>query len=75
MIGPPSSSGLQIWIAAISAILVAYQILLIRLLSIQYWSHFAYLIISVAMIGFGASGTFLVFVRRRLSGRLPESLL
>lgn len=75
MIGPPSSSGLQIWIAAISAILVAYQILLIRLLSIQYWSHFAYLIISVAMIGFGASGTCLVFVRRRLSGRLPESLL
>ncbi|HOG18203.1 MAG TPA: hypothetical protein PLB96_12755 [Syntrophales bacterium] len=75
MMPPPASFGLQAWIASVSAILIAYQILLIRLLSIQYWSHFAYLIISVAMIGFGASGTFLVFFRRRLSRRTPEFLL
>ncbi len=71
----PPPIGLQVWVAAVSAILIAYQILLIRLLSIQYWSHFAYLIISVAMVGFGASGTFLVFFRRRISDRLTESLL
>ena len=75
MKSPPSPIRLRCWIAVVSAVLIAYQILLIRLLSLQYWSHFAYLIISIALIGFGASGTFLLLFRRRLIDRLPEFLL
>ena len=42
---------------------VAYEILLTRLFSILLWHHFAYMIISVALLGIGASGTFLAFAR------------
>lgn len=51
----------------ISAALIAYQILLMRLYSINYWHHFAYLIISIAMLGFGASGTFIAMFDRFLT--------
>ena len=35
---------------------VAHEILLVRLFSILLWHHFAYMIISVALLGIGASG-------------------
>ena len=46
-------------IALISAIALAYEVLLTRLFSIVQWHHFAYMVISIALLGFGASGTFL----------------
>jgi len=36
---------------------LAYEVLLTRLFSIVLWHHFAYMIISAAMLGYGASGT------------------
>jgi hypothetical protein len=48
---------------------IAYEILLTRLFSILLWHHFAYMIISVALLGIGASGTFLAFARRILAPR------
>jgi hypothetical protein len=45
---------------------IAYEILLTRLFSILLWHHFAYMIISVALLGIGASGTFLAFAGRFL---------
>lgn len=56
-------------IAILSAGVLAYEILLTRLLSIIQWHHFAYMIISLALLGFGASGTFLTFAGRRLATR------
>jgi SAM-dependent methyltransferase len=50
----------------ISAITLAYEILLMRLFSIIQWHHFAYMIISLALLGYGASGTVLSLFRRRL---------
>ena len=44
-------------VAVISAAIVAYQVLLMRLFSIVSWHHFAYMIISIALLGFGASGS------------------
>ncbi len=41
----------------ISAAAIGYEILLMRLLSIVQWHHFAYMIISLALLGYGASGT------------------
>ena len=49
----------RLWaVALISAGTLAYEILLVRAFAIQHFHHFAYMAIGVAMLGFGASGTF-----------------
>jgi hypothetical protein len=53
-------------IALISAGLLAYEVLLTRLFAIIQWHHFAYMVISIALLGYGVSGTFLAFARDRL---------
>lgn len=53
-------------IALTSAGLLAYEVLLTRLFSIVQWHHFAYMVISIALLGYGASGTFLAFAQDRL---------
>jgi len=55
----------------ISATGIAYQVALMRILSIAQWHHFAYMIISIAMLGFGASGTVLSLGRGLVRGREP----
>ena len=40
-----------------------------RLLSIVHWHHFAYMIISLAPLGYGASGTCIAICRRYLQAR------
>jgi SAM-dependent methyltransferase len=59
----------------ISMAALAYEVLLIRLFSIIQWHHFAYMIISLALLGYGASGTFLAFTRRRLLRRFPVAYI
>ncbi|MBE9536509.1 MAG: SAM-dependent methyltransferase [Proteobacteria bacterium] len=56
-------------IALLSATALAYEVLLMRMFSIIQWHHFAYMIISLALLGYGASGTFLTLSFRRLSSR------
>jgi hypothetical protein len=48
----------------VSLAIIAYQLLLIQVLSLVQWYHFAYMIISIALLGFGASGTLLSVLRR-----------
>ncbi|MBT8086964.1 MAG: SAM-dependent methyltransferase, partial [Gammaproteobacteria bacterium] len=50
----------------VSAAAIGYEILLMRLLSIVQWHHFAYMIISLALLGYGASGTFIAINRQWL---------
>lgn len=57
----------------ISAGVIGYEILLMRLLSIIQWYHFAYMIISLALLGFGASGTFIAVAQRWLLPRFHLS--
>ena len=52
-------------VALLSASLVAFEVTLLRVFSISLWYHFAYLILSVAMLGLGASGTLLSIVQPR----------
>ena len=54
---------------AISVALLAFEILLLRFFSIQHFHHFAYAVISIAMLGAGASGTLLALLRERVRGR------
>jgi hypothetical protein len=53
----PASIGL------ISAALLSFQIVLLQAFSSVQWYHFAYMVISVALLGFGASGTALTIAR------------
>ena len=53
----------------VSAAAIGYEILLMRVLSIVQWHHFAYMIISLALLGYGASGTFIALFRTQLEQR------
>lgn len=46
-------------LGVISAAILAYEVLLVRLFAIVQWHHFAFMAISIALLGFGASGTLL----------------
>ena len=53
----------------LSAGVIALELALMRCLSIARWHHFSYLVISTALLGFGASGTLLTFAGRWLRRR------
>ncbi|HVF36209.1 MAG TPA: SAM-dependent methyltransferase [Candidatus Saccharimonadia bacterium] len=57
--------GLALAIALVSAAALAYQLLLMRLLAIVHWYPFAALIVSLALLGHGVSGTVLSLAGRR----------
>ena len=61
-------------VAVLSAAALGYEILLTRLFSIVQWHHFAFLVISVALLGFGASGTFLLVLGERIRTRIEPFL-
>ncbi len=60
-------------IALLSLATLAYEILLMRLFSITQWHHFAYMIISLALLGYGASGSFVTLLQRPLAARFATS--
>jgi len=57
---------LPLSIALLSAAIIAFQLALIQILSIVQWYHFAYMVISMALLGFGAAGSLLAISPRRL---------
>jgi hypothetical protein len=57
---------LHIAIALVSAAIIAFQLALVQILSIVQWYHFAYMVIAIAMLGFGAAGTFLALFQKKL---------
>ena len=56
----------------LSAAALGYEILLMRLFSIIQWHHFAYMMISVALLGYGAAGTFVALARGALLARYAQ---
>lgn len=50
----------------LSAIALAYEIVLLRMFSIIQWHHFAFMVISLALLGYSAGGTFVVLLKKRL---------
>jgi hypothetical protein len=57
----------------VSAGAIGYELLLMRVLSIVQWHHFAYMIISLALLGYGASGTFIAVFQRHLESRFEAA--
>ena len=64
---PPMQTRLAVGL--LSAATIALELALMRLLSLRFWHHFAYMVISVALVGFGASGTALTLLRHRVQRR------
>ena len=59
----------------VSAGAIGYELLLMRVLSIVQWHHFAYMIISLALLGYGASGTFLALYGQRLKNHFDAAFV
>ncbi len=70
--GPPIR--LHLALALLSVAVIAYQLVLMQILSITQWHHFAYMVISIALLGFGAAGTVLALAREWLLERTEQLL-
>ena len=57
---------LMVATALLSVTLIAYQVGIIQLLSYVQWYHYANMVISIALLGFGAAGTLLSLKRNWL---------
>lgn len=57
---------LMLSLGLLSAAIIAFQLALMQVLSIVQWYHFAYMVISIALLGFGAAGTVLALFRNSL---------
>ena len=53
--------------------MLSYQVVLVRAFSIGQWHHLAYMVISIALLGFGASGTLLAALERRTANPAARS--
>ena len=56
-------------IALLSGTALAYEVLLTRIFALIHWHHLAATIISLALLGYGASGSFLSLLQGRLQQR------
>jgi hypothetical protein len=68
------SNRLPIATALISLSLIAYQLAIIQLLSYAQWYHYANMVISIALLGFGTAGSFLSLARERILQHTDELL-
>lgn len=53
-------------LSLLSLSMVSYEIFLMHFFSIVQWQHFAAMVISIALLGYGAAGTLLSLLRRRV---------
>ena len=60
----PSAIGCCVFLLSGSAL--AYEVILVRLLSITRFYHLAFMVLSLALLGYGASGVLLAHFRSRL---------
>jgi len=58
LLGPGLFAG--VGLTSLAALIL--QVCLTRLFSVALWHHFAFMVVSIAFLGFGASGTFLMMV-------------
>lgn len=64
---------LPLSVALLSAAALAYELLLMRLFSEVWWHGFATTVISLALLGYGASGTVLALSQRSLLSRFSTA--
>jgi hypothetical protein len=59
-------------IGLLSATIIAYELSLLQIFSYVQWYHFAYMVISIALLGFGAAGTALTIFKNNISGKFKS---
>ncbi len=65
---------LQLSLVFLSAALIAFQLELIQILALVQWHHFGYMVISIGLLGFGASGSCIALFRSWLLHRFDRLL-
>ncbi|MBE0595818.1 MAG: hypothetical protein IH614_00955, partial [Desulfuromonadales bacterium] len=62
---------MRVTVFLVSLVTIIVEIALMRELALRFWEHLAWLVISIALLGFGISGTLLVLLQRlsRLANR------
>lgn len=60
---------IRLAVVLLSFAVVGLELALMRVLSLRFWYYFAAMVISVALLGFGCSGTLLTLAQRRLNRR------
>jgi spermidine synthase len=65
---------LRLAVFLVSASALVFEIALTRVFSVAQWYHFAFMTVSLALLGLGASGTFLSLLPRLLSRDLVSLL-
>lgn len=70
----PTGPAVLVAVALLAAGLIAYEVVLMRRLVVERWHHFGFLVISVALLGFGASGTLLAICEHRVRKRAAGTL-
>lgn len=60
------STKVYISLGLLSLSVIAYQLTLIQILSVVQWYHFAYMVISITLLGFGAAGSLLSVFKKKL---------
>lgn len=74
-----NAKSLPLLLFGASLALLAFEVSLLRLLAFLHWYHFAYLVISLALLGFAASGTAMYLLRpfclRHADSTAPATLL
>jgi hypothetical protein len=70
----PAQRSIYIGVFLVSVATLLLEINLTRIFSFTIWYHFAFIVIAVALLGFGASGSVLT-VYRNTSGHSPQTLL
>jgi len=59
----------RLCVGLLSAGVLVLELALLRSMALRFWGHFAQMVISVALLGFGASGTALTLLRARVVRR------
>ncbi|TVQ20441.1 MAG: spermidine synthase-like protein [Spirochaetaceae bacterium] len=73
--GPFGHWSLAAVLSLVSASVIAHQIVIMQMLSIAQWDRFASMVISMAMLGFGAAGTVATVFRDRLRRAAGPALM
>lgn len=61
---------IRLAVLLVSFAVIGLELTFMRVLSLRFWHHFASMVISVALLGFGFSGALLTLTQSRLCGKL-----
>ena len=62
-------------LAVVSFCILSYEVTLIRIIALTQWYHFAYMIISIALLGFGLSGIVISSFRQFFISKFYASVI